>query len=319
MQNLFYRLTSSLICTSLFLTSSLSFATPNDTRVKSAASLIAHNARSIHQLMMFATLAGATEESLRAVKKDIQEKTGRISVPKLEIVNNEYVANGTPTGIHITSYSPMKITYQSKTWTADRSKNFSENYFSMTKFLQPTKTTGILEMIIPSAHAITDKEKMWIIGGLWAGAAAVATAMNEGAGAGIAALGALFIIGVFFGPKKGEKEETTPESIKTPLVTCDKDGVKATLNGRTLSIRHTLYGGTRTLVLDTKGVAPDQTLSPELEKLSKELLACKNADDAKKISDELGKAVEMVNKISAKKENAKDAAPNAEELSDDAA
>lgn len=86
---------------------------------------------------------------LTDLRKNIKEG----DIPRMKLVDDQFFFDGTPTGIRITSYEPLKVEYKNKTWAYEPKQSAKANYDGLVNILTDKETASFFNMLVPEAHA----------------------------------------------------------------------------------------------------------------------------------------------------------------------
>jgi hypothetical protein len=128
-------------------------AMPKPEFVKALTQLMIESPHSINQLSILFETVGASSDSIKLIRNDLVGKMGASPWPKIKMKGDEIWIDEHPTDIHITSYWPMNISKQGRTWVYERNKTTDQNYFTLVKFLTPPKGSALWKVLVQSALA----------------------------------------------------------------------------------------------------------------------------------------------------------------------
>ena len=95
-----------------------------------------------------------SDESVRFIEADLQKRANKKDViPAMTIKNDEIFLDDKASGIVIVSYSPLRVKYQGRTWSARSNMTPDQNYKSFTRFIEKPQSFSLLPLFVPGAHA----------------------------------------------------------------------------------------------------------------------------------------------------------------------
>jgi len=151
--------------------------------------------------ILYLAAAGASAELIRDLRKTYQENFAKVTAfPKLTLASGKILADGKPTGVSVTSYSPLNLEYNGQVWNFDRSKTVDENFYSLRKFFQGKKSASLLRFFVNEAEAqeLTTAQKIGVgLGALVAAALVgpvIGIATATGATAALVATTIVYVI-----------------------------------------------------------------------------------------------------------------------------
>jgi hypothetical protein len=103
------------------------------------------------EIAFMGVLGGANPEPMQAIREDLAKKTKGATWPKFALKKNEVFADGKATGIQISSYSPVNVTFKGKLWAYDKELSPEKNYFSLVKLFSSAQSVSLLSYLIPTA------------------------------------------------------------------------------------------------------------------------------------------------------------------------
>jgi hypothetical protein len=133
--------------------------------------------RDVDQITWLLASTDMSEDAAKAIQADVLKRNaGAHALPEMKLVSDELLIDGQATGIRITSWSPMNISFKGKIWSYSKEKTPDQNYFSLVDFIQPNAKTSAYDLFIPKAHAddsgLVDRKSTRYIGtgvGIFAG------------------------------------------------------------------------------------------------------------------------------------------------------
>lgn len=160
----------------------------------------------------------SSSESLMAIEWDLQRRNPKkLDKTKMTIVEDQIQVDGKPTGMKITSYSPLKLKFNGKKWLFNRDKTPDANYESLAQFIeknetQESKGETAMSLLFPKAHAIsmnTPLKGFLMLGGLGLLAGALIGYATGESMMGLALAGLLGLggIGLMIGSMNQQQEQ----------------------------------------------------------------------------------------------------------------
>ena len=122
--------------------------------------------------------AGVSIEGLRFIDADLAKRMPEKSVvPKLSLGTaadkDQVTIEGKATGLHIASYSPLKLKFQDRSWSMNEKVSTDENYASVMKFLEARKSVAmnsLVGLVLPGANALFENGMSGLMSGTLIGA-----------------------------------------------------------------------------------------------------------------------------------------------------
>jgi hypothetical protein len=112
------------------------------------------NMKSRTDVVNLMKLSRLSDESVKAIEKDLKRRTTDKEVlPAMTVKKDEIYLNDKATGIVISSYSPLKVKYQGRTWSASHNKTADDNYMSFVKFIEKPRSFSLAPLLMPEAQA----------------------------------------------------------------------------------------------------------------------------------------------------------------------
>lgn len=110
------------------------------------------------QSVALLAMNGASSELVQELDQEI-DQAGAVAPMKITLSEGKILVDGKPTGIMVTSYSPLNIEYKGQVWNYDRTKNVDENFYSLRKMLTDKKTASLMNLFVNQAQAADEKKE----------------------------------------------------------------------------------------------------------------------------------------------------------------
>lgn len=108
------------------------------------------------QISFILALTGVSTDTIRIIHNDLTKAlNGNNRLPNIVLKTGQVYWANKATGIKITSYAPLIISYRGEFWSTHNSLTADQNYFALQKFLNPKTKSSVLSIFIPTSHADT--------------------------------------------------------------------------------------------------------------------------------------------------------------------
>jgi len=293
---------------------------------KNLAEVIFESTKSIQQISVLLRLAGASDEAVRKIQSKMTSKIGNsTTLPKLQLKDGQVLVEGKNSGIKVTSYSPLELSYRGKNWRFNYNAAPDKNFEDLLIFFGNSRKFSFLNLLVNDANAAeqTDYQKENDVKGVSAGvglglAGSLITVGYIVGSAGLMVSGPIVAVVVALGGpaiygaykrrhKVAQEERSVEDQILSSNVNfiCDKNFVDFEIKyGSGVATIHIIRNSKpeKIEVFDKDNdPIPISDISDELrQKIAMLMKDCKNADDAKKWRAQWLKEIQPVALINTK-------------------
>lgn len=148
----------SLVFSSFARAAAATIQAPTKAQQKVLLTGVLQATRTPAQSVALLAMNGASSELVQELDQEIDQ--AGVTLPlKITLNEGKILVDGKPTGIMVTSYSPLNIEYKGQVWSYDRTKNVDENFYSLRKMLSDKKVSSLMDLFVNQAQAADEKKE----------------------------------------------------------------------------------------------------------------------------------------------------------------
>jgi hypothetical protein len=274
---------------------------------------------SLNSVMFDVALSGASNETVREIAENLKPHSEQLAKLRLTLNKNEIYVNGEKSGLRVSSYQPFNLEFKGRTWALDRKLSADQNFQSMIKFFNGSRTASLISIFIPEVSAYQGSR--WAttafsssVGALIGAIVTVAVVSNPAGWvvAGAAAVGAGVLGTLAHGADEFKKAEAAEKTIVDLIlnskftVSCTERRAEMSFSGPNgkftvasyfQKVAFNKFAKERTLHFYHNSHSVYPTMTDEQKQILGNLNQCRTQADADKMAATVREAAQMANNV----------------------